>query len=207
MMLCMAVTGGTGSRPAAAPRPSDAQWGRYISAAAAGKQDALASLYDESSRLVYSIAFRILANAADAEEVTSEVYTQIWRQARDYSPERGTPSTWLVMLARSRALDRVRSRETRRQRETPLEAVAAARAPEDPPEQVAFLSQQRTIVRTAMAALAPEQREAIELSFFTGLTHTELAEKLGQPLGTVKTRIRLGMLKLRQSLGAAGGLQ
>jgi RNA polymerase sigma-70 factor (ECF subfamily) len=207
MMLCMALTGGTGARPGAALRPSDAQWGQYISAAAAGKQEALASLYDESSRLVYSIAFRILNNAEDAEEVTLEVYAQIWRQAGDYSSERGTPSTWLVMLARSRALDRVRSRDTRRHRETPLDEVAAARSPEDPPEQAAFLSQRRTIVRTAMMELAPEQREAIELSFFSGLTHTELAEKLGQPLGTVKTRIRLGMIKLRQSLTAGGRVQ
>jgi RNA polymerase sigma-70 factor (ECF subfamily) len=191
----------------AAPRPADAQWGQYISAAAGGQQEALASLYDESSRLVYAIAFRILGNSADAEEVTLEVYTQIWRHARDYSAERGTPSTWLVMLARSRALDKVRSRDTRRQRETPLEEVAAARSPEDPPEQAALLSQQRSMVRAAMAILAPEQREAIELSFFSGLTHTELAEKLGQPLGTVKTRIRLGMMKLRQVLTAGKGVQ
>jgi RNA polymerase sigma-70 factor, ECF subfamily len=203
----MAVAGGPGPRPIPPARPLDAQWGQYIFEAASGEQQALARLYDESSRLVYSIAFRILGNAADADEVTVDVFTQVWRNARHYSAERGTPSTWLVMLARSRALDKLRSRDTRLKRETVLEEVAGARSTEDPPEQAAFLKEQRALIRAAMSSLAPEQREAIELSFFTGLTHTELAEKLNQPLGTVKTRIRLGMIKLRQVLTAGKGVQ
>jgi RNA polymerase sigma-70 factor (ECF subfamily) len=188
-------------------RPVDAQWTGYINAAAGGEEHAFARLYDESSRLVYSIAYRVLGNAADAEEVTADVYAQVWRSARDYSAERGSPSTWLVMLARSRALDRLRSRDSRRQRETPLDEASTARSLDEPPEQVVALNQQRSIVRSAMASLAPEQREAIELSFFAGLTHSELAERLGAPLGTVKTRIRLGMIKLRQSLSAGKGVQ
>jgi len=207
MMLSMAVAGGAGPRPGPPPRPVDVLWGQFITAAAAGEQQALARLYDESSRLVYSIAYRILGNGADADEVTLDVYTQVWRHAHSYSSERGTPSTWLVMLARSRALDKLRSRDTRRQKEAPLDEVATAQSAEDAPEHAAFLSEQRTLVRAAMSVLAPEQREAIELSFFSGLTHTELAEKLGQPLGTVKTRIRLGMIKLRQVLTAGKGVQ
>jgi RNA polymerase sigma-70 factor (ECF subfamily) len=111
------------------------------------------------------------------------------------------------MLARSRALDRLRSRDSRRQRETALDEVATARSKDEPAEKVVALNQQRSIVRSAMAELAPEQREAIELSFFAGLTHSELAERLGAPLGTVKTRIRLGMIKLRQSLSGGKGVQ
>jgi RNA polymerase sigma-70 factor (ECF subfamily) len=206
MMLLMTLAGGQAPRPAPV-RVADAQWGSYIAAAAGGEQQAFAKLYDESSRLVYSIAYRVLGNAADAEEVTADVYAQVWRSAREYSSERGTPSTWLVMLARSRALDRLRTRDTRRQRETPLDEVSSARSREEPPEEILALKQQRSIVRSAVATLAPEQREAIELSFFGGLTHSELAERLGAPLGTVKTRIRLGMIKLRQSLSAEKGVQ
>jgi RNA polymerase sigma-70 factor (ECF subfamily) len=206
MMLLMTAPGGQAPKQPVL-RPADLQWGGYITAAARGEQQAFARLYDESSRLVYSIVYRILGNAADAEEVTLDVYTQVWRSAGDYTPDRGAPSTWLVMLARSRALDRLRSRETRSQRETALEEATFARSKEEPPEQVAALNQQRTIVRTAMAALAPEQREAIELSYFSGLSHSELAEKLRTPLGTVKTRIRLGMIKLRETLGAGKGIQ
>lgn len=206
MMLLMTAVGGQAPHPPNL-RQSDQQWSGYIAAAARGEQHGLARLYDESSRLVYSIVYRILGNTADAEEVTLDVYTQVWRSASDYTPDRGAPSTWLVMLARSRALDRLRSRETRSQRETVLEEATSARSKEEAPEQLAALSQQRTIVRTAMAALAPEQREAIELSYFSGLSHSELAEKIGAPLGTVKTRIRLGMIKLRESLGAGKGIQ
>jgi RNA polymerase sigma-70 factor (ECF subfamily) len=180
----------------------DARWGDYIRAAADGESHALARLYDESCRLVYAIAFRIVGNAADADEVTVDVYTQVWRQARTYDPGRSSPSTWLIMLARSRALDRVRARDWRRRRETVLDEAAGARSAGDPPDQAAFLGEQRSRVRSAMAALAPDQREAIELAFFDGLTHSELAERLGQPLGTVKTRIRLGLMKLRQALAA-----
>lgn len=182
-------------------RSSDADWAALIGRIANGEQDALAKLYDQSSRLVYSIALRVLSDTADAEEVTLDVYSQVWRMARDYSGERGTPSTWLVMLARSRALDRLRSRESRRQRESALDEVFEAPSKEAAPEEVALASAERTRVRRAMAQLAPEQREAIELAFFTGLSHSELASRLRQPLGTVKTRIRLGMIRLRQALG------
>ncbi len=206
MMLMMSVAGGSGPRPVPT-RPSDAQWAAYIERAATGEQQALARLYDESSHLIYSVVLRIVGNPADAEEVALDVYSQVWRSASSYSADRGSPSTWMVMMARSRALDRLRSRDTRSRREAPLEEVAEARSSATPPEQSAWENQQRTRIRQAMEDLLPEQREAIEMSFFLGLTHPELAERLGQPLGTVKTRIRLGMIKLRHALGVGQGLQ
>jgi RNA polymerase sigma-70 factor (ECF subfamily) len=206
MLMMMSVAGGAGPRPVPRRTP-DTDWSSYIDRAARGEQQALAQLYDESSRLIYSVVARIVGDSADAEEVTLDVYAQIWRQAKDYTAGRGSPSTWMIMIARSRALDRVRSRQGRLQRETALEDVVDARSREEEPEEKAWLSQRRRRVRQAMADLAPEQREVIEMSFFLGFTHSELAEKLGQPLGTVKTRIRLGMIKLKQTLSSAEGLQ
>ena len=201
-MLMMSLPGSFG--PRAVPlRSPDAEWSDFIERAAAGEQQALAKLYDSSSRLTYSIALRILGNQADAEEVTADVYSQVWRSAKDYSPLRGSPSTWLVMLARSRALDRLRSRATRDRVETALDQVQELRFSGDAPEQAAVLNQRRDKIRQAMSTLGAEQRQAIELAFLSGMSHSELAEKLGQPLGTVKTRIRLGMAKLREALGVA----
>jgi RNA polymerase sigma-70 factor (ECF subfamily) len=159
-------------------------------------------LYDGTHPLVYGLALRILGDVADAEEVALDVYTQVWRTAGNFDPRRGSVSAWLVTLARSRAIDRLRSAAARRQREESRpelpEAPAAARSPEE----ASLLGQRRVRVRAALARLLPEQREAIELAFFSGLTHSELAARLGQPLGTVKTRIRLGMMKLRELLGS-----
>jgi len=206
MAFFMSMLGG----PAPAPPPgraSDPRWGGYIARCGGGDQSALGALYDESSSLIYGVVNRILQNREDAEEVTLDVYTQVWRSAKDYSPERGSPATWLIMLARSRALDRARSRQRRPSGDAPLEELAELRSAEALPEETAVSGQQRRLVLQAMATLAPEQRLAIELSFFGGLSHSELAEKLGEPLGTVKTRIRLGMTKLRQLLGAGKELQ
>lgn len=186
-------------------RASDPVWGQCIQRAAHGDQQGLAELYDHSSRLVYSVAIRIAGNPADAEEITLDVYSQVWRLAKDYTPDRGSPSSWLVMMARSRALDKVRSRISRNQHETALETTFDAAAAGESAEESAMMAQNRRRIRHAMGELSAEQREAIELSYFSGLTHSELAERLGQPLGTVKTRIRLGMMKLRTALGATAG--
>jgi RNA polymerase sigma-70 factor (ECF subfamily) len=164
-------------------------------------------LYDETSSLVYGVIHRILMNPADSEEVTLDVYTQVWRSAGDFSRERGTVTSWILMLARSRALDRFRSRQRRTGQETVLDELTPVQSAGEQPDDLAVLGQERRLMRTALETLAPEQREAIELAFYGGLSHTELAEKLGQPLGTVKTRIRLGMTKLRQALGAGKGVQ
>ena len=169
---------------------------------ATGEEQALAALYDQTSHLVFGLALRILEDTADAEEVTLDVYTQVWKSARDFDPRRGNAMAWLIMLTRSRAIDRLRSGAGRKEREEPLQWIPEIPSSAECPEQASILSQRQRWVRAALEALPPEQREAIELAFFSGLSHAELAARLGQPLGTVKTRIRLGMMKLREVLAA-----
>jgi len=187
-------------------RPPEDDWSVLIQKAGQGDQHAFGILYDQSSRMVYGVALRILANPADAEEVTLDVYTQVWRSATQYSRDRGTPLAWLLTIARSRALDRFRLRENRQSKETDIQEVAEVQALTESAEETAWLSQVRTKVRSAMRELTSEQRQAIEMAYFGGFSHSELAERLGEPLGTVKTRIRLAMQRLRQLLGE-GGLQ
>ena len=174
-------------------------WLNYMERSAEGDQGAFASLYDASRQLVYSTALRILREPADAEEVTLDVYMQAWRNAKGYTDRRGSVGSWLVMLARSRAIDRVRSRASRSKREEPLEEYQFSSTGPGP-ERETELSQHRRKVVNALDTLPPEQREVIELAFFSGLTHSELAAQLNQPLGTVKTRVRQGMIKIRELL-------
>lgn len=201
-MLMVLASSGSEATPPTGPATAESRWAAHLAAAARGDQSALASLYDESASLVHGVVQRILMNPADAEEVTLDVYTQIWRSAADYSPQRGSATAWILMLARSRALDRLRSRQRRTGLETPIDPGLPLASSAAQPEELASLGQQRRHMKLALATLADEQREAIELAYFGGLSHSELAEKLGQPLGTVKTRIRLGMTKLRQLLTA-----
>ena len=184
---------------AAIPATREEQWRSYVRAAADGDSRALASLYDETCSLVYGIALRVLRNEADAEEITSDVYLQVWRNASTFDAARGSVNAWLTMLTRSRSIDRLRSR-ARARKEEALDTVAGVAAPGETPESASWLGQQRGRVRAALQCLSPEQREAIELAYFSGLTQSELAERLQQPLGTIKTRIRLGMIKLRERL-------
>ena len=166
-----------------------------------GDQAALGEFYDASSRMVYGLALRIVGDPAAAEEVTLDVYTQVWRQAAAYSAERGGPSTWLMLLARSRAIDYLRSQVRRSQeREQSLETVASVHHPAASPEASALETARRETVQAALTQLVPEQREAVELAYFKGMSHSEIAANTGQPLGTIKTRIRLGMLRLRDLL-------
>jgi RNA polymerase sigma-70 factor (ECF subfamily) len=166
-----------------------------------GDQEAFARFFDLHSPAVLGLLFRILGGRGEAEEVLQEVFLQVWRQADRYEPERSTPRGWLLMLARSRALDRLRRRDARRRREE--EAAGDA----DYPRLVRPLGterleavERRDRVNGALDLLSPEQRRCIELAFFEGLTHTQIAERLEAPLGTVKSRILLGMNKLRQAL-------
>ena len=177
-----------------------ALWETLVRGCGSGDQGALASLYDQSSSLVYAVALKLLANQADAEEVTLDVFNQIWRTAQTYQATRGSVTAWLVTLARSRAIDRLRSRATRQQREEPILAYTDFASASDGPEQASVQSQQRTRILAAMADLPVDQRRAVELAFFSGMTHSELAQELDLPLGTVKTRLRSSMLKLRESL-------
>jgi RNA polymerase sigma-70 factor (ECF subfamily) len=169
---------------------------------AAGDEQAFGALYDRRHALVHGVVLRIVRRREDVEDVVEETFWQAWRQAGRFEPSRGAVQTWLLTIARSRALDRVRSLS--RLREEPLDAadggVAAQQAMAGDPGMDAEASERRTIVLAALADLPPEQREALELGYFSGLSQSEIAERTGQPLGTVKTRMRLAMQKLRGRL-------
>lgn len=184
--------------PAGAPRSEvERLWTGYVLRIAAGDQGALAALYDTTSRLIYGITLRILGNPADAEEVTLDIYTQVWRSASNFDEARGSVVAWLTTMARSRAIDRLRTGANRNRREESLADLDPPAAAQPHPQPGIGRE-----VQTALKALAPEQREAIELAYWYGYSHSELAARLGQPLGTVKTRIRTGMMRLRSELGA-----
>ena len=170
-----------------------------IRSVAVGDESAMATLYDSTSRLVYGLALRILGNAATAEDVLMDVYTQVWRQASQYDDKRGAPLAWLTTIARSRAIDRLRSGAQENRRRESLESVSLS-APTTSAEDFTIASEMQKLVRVALDSLSLEQREVIELAYYGGYSHSEIASKLGQPLGTVKTRIRLGMMKLREML-------
>jgi len=166
--------------------------------------ESFARLYDRHADLVYSVALRVLADPALAEDAAQDVFLRLWRRPEAYDPARGRFVSWLVSVARNRAVDEVRMRGRRRNRE-----IGENANPEDPPDgraedpQLAVQVQaDRLAVRRALGTLPPDQRTAIELAYFSGLTQLEIAERLQQPLGTIKTRTRLAMKKLRQALSA-----
>jgi len=169
---------------------------------AAGDEQALGALYDRWQAVVHGIVARMLRQPDDVEDVVEEVFWQAWRQASRFDPTRGAVHSWLLTIARSRALDRVRS--LRRRREDPLEGedgqVVTQQTAVGDPGLDAEASERRTIVVAALADLPAEQRETLELGYFGGLSQSEIAERTGQPLGTVKTRMRLAMQKLRGQL-------
>ena len=184
---------------AVGPRAHEQGWETLIRPVAQGDQQALGVFYDATSSLVYGLALRILGNTAAAEEVTLDVYTQIWRQATVYEAQRGAPSAWLFMLTRSRAIDLLRSQAQEQKRIASLE-VAEVHTAISTPEESSVVTERRSFVQAAFAALAAEQREVLDLAYFSGLSHGDIAMQLALPLGTVKTRIRLGMAKLRELL-------
>jgi RNA polymerase sigma-70 factor (ECF subfamily) len=167
---------------------------------ARGEGDALAELYDRHARPIYSLALRILGDAAEAEDIVQEVFSQAWKQAGRYSASRGAVAAWLLTLARSRAIDRLRAKRAR-PGEVSGERAADQLVDSGPPaDSLVLSSEQVARVRAALDELPLLQRAAIELAYYEGLTHAEIADRLEQPLGTVKTRIRLAMLKLRDVL-------
>jgi RNA polymerase sigma-70 factor (ECF subfamily) len=196
----------SGSDPSPLERMArnDSRWRGYLDAMQSGQTEALAQLYDETSSIVFGLALRILRNSQDAEEVVLDVYQQIWTSRRIYDAARGTVWAWLATLTRSRAIDRLRSGGSRRARELPLEIGWEPPSSDAIPEEESIFREERKLVRDALESLAPEQRQAIELSYFRGLTHVEVAERLGAPLGTIKTRIRGGMRRLREALAPEG---
>jgi RNA polymerase sigma-70 factor (ECF subfamily) len=178
----------------------DQEWAQLISSTAQGDQMALATLYDRTSPQVFGLIYKILNNRETAEEVTLDVYTQVWRQAHTYDQARGAPGAWLMTLARTRAIDRFRAGAAEYGRIESLDAAQWFAATEDTPEQDVQGQERRRYVQRALAMLTDEQRQAIALAYFYGLSQSEIAEQLQLPLGTVKTRIRLGMIKLREAL-------
>jgi RNA polymerase sigma-70 factor, ECF subfamily len=164
-------------------------------------EDALGALYDKTGSQVYGLAFRVLNDSTMAEEVTMDVYMQVWKQADQFDQSRGNPMVWLTVMTRSRAIDRLRVGKKDREAREPLDEISEDQGIEGDPEQSSFYLEQCRIVQQALASLPIEQREVIEMAYFGGLSQSEMAAKIGQPIGTVKTRVRLGMIRLRNILG------
>jgi RNA polymerase sigma-70 factor, ECF subfamily len=181
------------------PEQAQASDVKLLHAIARGDEGALARLYDAYRVILFGLLVRILNSREEAEDILQEVFLQVWRRAGDFDEKRGRPFTWLVTLTRSRAIDRLRLLAARQR--------LAAAAERDQPDQASdafsdtVKSGQREIVRQALAELPEEQRQTLMLAYFEGLTQSEIASKLGAPLGTVKTRMRSGMIKLRTLLG------
>lgn len=198
MFLSLLASLGLG--PETAPVSADATLVKYLL-----RQDvnAFEQLYDRHSRIVYSLVLRILQQAATAEEVVQDVFLQLWRNAAAYDADRGPFVPWLLTLARNRALDhlRLKSERQRRREDQTDELPPVASAPEYERE----LDERRRVekIRSLMGGLLPQQKRAIELAYFEGLSHTEIAEKLKEPLGTVKSWIRNGLLRLKEGLQTA----
>lgn len=164
--------------------------------------DALGELYQRYHRLVFSLALNSVADHATAEEITLDVFTRVWEKAETYRAEQAKVTTWLLSLARHRAIDVLRQRRTRLEQNL----VSWADIPEtagvtsNDPEETVNLTLRRELVRAAIAQLPAEQKQSLALAYFKGYTHTQIAEILQEPLGTVKTRLRSAMQKLRQML-------
>jgi len=187
-----------------APSIHEQEWAELLARIAVGDQSALAELYDVSSAKVFGLAMKILGDHAAAEETTLDVYTQVWRRISTYDAERGTPGSWLMTLAKNRAIDRFRSSYLERGRQVPLEETAELPGREETPEQYSAGQERQRLVQEALATLSVEQRQAIALAYYWGLSQSEIADQLKLPLGTVKTRVRLGLIKLREVLAPHG---
>ncbi len=179
---------------------------RLLREIARGDRDAFTRFYDLHAALVHTFALRILRERGEAEEVVQDVFVQVWRQAETYSTDRGSPEAWLVMMTRSRGIDKLRSRRRRD------EMVRPAENPDRLPELVVLESasgpaEARATLGGALADLPAAQRRVLELAYFDGLTQSEIAARLGEPLGTVKTRMRSGLERLRGLLAARSGAE
>lgn len=187
----------------AARAEQEQQLGKLMYAIAQGDQDAFTTFYDQTHRLVFGLALRIVRNRETAEEVTTDIYMQVWRQAANFELRRGTALSWLMTIARTRSIDRLRSAAYLRQETEPLDTVVQYAALGDSPEKMTIYAERGQLVRHALAQLTPEQRALIEAAYFEGLSQSELAEQFALPLGTVKTRVRAGMMLLKKHFSAA----
>jgi RNA polymerase sigma-70 factor (ECF subfamily) len=177
------------------------EWAALVQAVGAGDQLALHALYERAHRAVYTLIVRIMANRETAEELTLDVFHDVWRRASRYDPAGGTVLGWIMNQARSRAIDRLRFDHRKKRFDSqeggPWEAAEAIDS-----QDLLALKQQSEALRAALAVLSADERKAIEAAFFSELTYAEVAARLNEPLGTIKTRIRSGLHKLRQVLAA-----
>lgn len=187
------------------PSPDDRQKddARLVQRMAQGDKTAFAEIYDRFSRPLYATAMRIVNDAAEAQDVVHDVFITLWEKATTFEVERGSAFGWAVTLVRNRAIDRVRMRRRRSEllaASAPADLGYEENAPGTGADESAALGDQAHVVRAAVATLPLEQKRVLELAFFSGLTQQEIAERISEPLGTVKARIRRGLLKLRDSL-------
>jgi RNA polymerase sigma-70 factor, ECF subfamily len=190
---------GAQREPAMPMRTADPENTELLSRIARGDEAAFARFYDQFAHGLYSLVYKILNDEKETEDVLQEGFTQIWKKAATYDGNRSSAFTWAVMIMRNKAIDHIRSR----QRQSRLAEEAALESSQDQEMQEddgVSRNEQRLIVRAALDKIPRDQRQAIDLAFFSGLTQMQIAEKLGEPLGTVKARIRRGLLKLRESL-------
>ena len=171
-----------------------------IARIAAGDRDAFSRFYDLLAPTAFGLIRRVLRDPEAAAEVLQEVFWQVWREAPQYDPKRGSPEAWLVMRAKTRAIDRLRSMRRRDRTFVAPVDESVARSSEEPAENPAVVAENRSLIQTALAQLPEPQRRVIEMAFFEGLTQSEIAIRLREPLGTVKTRARLGLERLRGAL-------
>jgi RNA polymerase sigma-70 factor (ECF subfamily) len=181
---------------------SEAAWNALVQAIVARDGQAMRTLYLQIHRLVFTLAMRITSQKAAAEEVTIDVFHEVWRRAAEYHPKDGTVVGWIVSIARSRAIDRVRY-ETRKKRVSTEKADPETSGPD-----FAVLAleqhQKAKLLHSALATLSPAERTAIECAYFSDATYAEVSQRLKEPLGTIKTRIRAGLVKLRHALSREG---
>ena len=185
------------------PPVPEQDWATLVQSIAAGDQLALHALYERTHRIVFTLMMRITANRETAEELTIDVFHDVWRRASRYDSANGTVLAWIMNQARSRAIDRLRF-ESRKRRSQCGDVQPPGEEAVDPQDAIE-LRERGESLRAALTALTPDERQAIETTFFAGLTHAEAAARLNQPLGTIKTRIRSGLHKLRRRLTAEAG--
>jgi RNA polymerase sigma-70 factor (ECF subfamily) len=173
---------------------------QLIQQTANGDREAFSQLYDRFSSLVFTLAMRMLRARSDAEDLLQEIFVQIWRQAENYTEERGSPEAWIINMARSRAIDKIRSIRRTEKSFVLTDDPARAQTSESV-QSPAAESEVRLSMTSALANLPENQRRVLELAYFDGLTQSEIADRLGEPLGTVKTRMRSGIQRLREIFG------
>jgi len=181
-------------------RVSEDEWLQLVRAVADGDERALHSLYEQTHRIVFTLIVRITANRETAEEVTLDVFYDVWRKASTYEPANGSVVGWIMNQGRSRAIDRLRFDQRKKRVNAYPDSLQPTTDIVDP-QQACLFEEQSRLLRNALEILTPEERNSIETAFFSELTYEETARELDQPLGTVKTRIRSGLGKLREALG------